>query len=194
MKNKKYFYGLLVLVLLLCAGIGFAAVTSTLTINGTASTATDSELANNLKVNFTDKKDYAAANGEKHAATAIIDNVITGTITATGFSAIGQTAKVVFEISNSSEEFNVTVGASIVYGKGKIGTKDANFEDYFSVKQYFVSANDIDAAYLLTSGNTTIDINSNAKAYIVFEVSLIKLPTSQLKNASFTVNLTATAK
>ena len=194
MKNKKYFYGLLVLVLLLCAGIGFAAVTSTLTINGTASTATDSELANNLKVNFTDKKDYAAAAGEKHAATAIIDNVITGTITATGFSAIGQTAKVVFEISNSSEEFNVTVGASIVYGKGKIGTKDANFNDYFSVKQYFVSANDIDAAYLLTSGNTTIDINSNAKAYIVFEVSLIKLPTSQLKNASFTVNLTATAK
>lgn len=194
MKNKKYFYGLLVLVLLLCAGIGFAAVTSTLTINGTASTATDSELANNLKVNFTDKKDYAAANGEKHAATAIIDNVITGTITATGFSAIGQTAKVVFEISNSSEEFNVTVGASIVYGKGKIGTKDANFNDYFSVKQYFVSANDIDAAYLLTSGNATIDINSNAKAYIVFEVSLIKLPTSQLKNASFTVNLTATAK
>lgn len=194
MKNKKYFYGLLVLVLLLCAGIGFAAVTSTLTINGTASTATDSELANNLKVNFTDKKDYAAAAGEKHAATAIIDNVITGTITATGFSAIGQTAKVVFEISNSSEEFNVTVGASIVYGKGKIGTKDANFNDYFSVKQYFVSANDIDAAYLLTSGNATIDINSNAKAYIVFEVSLIKLPTSQLKNASFTVNLTATAK
>ena len=194
MKNKKYFYGLLVLVLLLCSGIGFAAVTSTLTINGTASTGTDSELANNLKVNFTDKKDYAAANGEKHAATAIIDNVITGTITATGFSAIGQTAKVVFEISNSSEEFNVTVGASIVYGKGKIGTKDANFNDYFSVKQYFVSANDIDAAYLLTSGNATIDINSNAKAYIVLEVSLIKLPTSQLKNASFTVNLTATAK
>ena len=194
MKNKKYFYGLLVVLLLLCAGVGFAAVTSTLTINGTASTATDAELANNLKVNFTNKKDYAAAAGEKHAATATIDNVITGTITATGFSAVGQTAKVVFEISNLSEEFNVTVGASIVYGKGKIGTEDADFDDYFSVEQYFVSANDIDAAYLLTSGNATIDINSNAKAYIVLEVSLIQLPTSQLTNASFTVNLTATAK
>ena len=194
MKNKKYFYGLLVVLLLLCAGVGFAAVTSTLTINGTASTATDSELANNLKVNFTNKKDYAAAVGEKHAATTTIDNVITGTITATGFSAIGQTAKVVFEISNLSEEFNVTVGASIVYEKGKIGTEDADFEDYFEVEQYFVSANDIDAAYLLTSGNATIDINSNAKAYIVLEVSLIQLPTSQLTNASFTVNLTATAK
>lgn len=198
MKNKKYFYGLLVLVLLLCAGIGFAAVSQDLIINGTATSGDDKALAENLKVNFTNKKDYEAAVGEKHAATASIVDVTTGKITATGFSAKQQTAKVVFEITNNSVEFDVNVVAKIDYltgtiGKGTLEEKTADCDDYFLVKYYFVSADDIDAAYSLTSGDAEIEIKNSKKAYIVLEVSLEHLPISQLTEAGFTVTLTATA-
>lgn len=196
MKNKKYFYGLLVVLLLLCAGVGFAAVSSTLKITGTASTANDSDLAKNLNVYFSSEKDYAKdANGVAADAT-IESNTTEATITTSGFSAVGQKAKVVFQIKNDSSEFDVNVTAEIVYGKGKIGdgTQNVDFDQYFTVNKYFVTAANIDAAYNLTSGSDNIDIAHSEFKFIVVEVALSQLPASQITGAEFVINLVASAK
>ena len=54
MKNKKFLMGLFVIVALLCLGIGYAAVTKTLTINGTISTGeiTDNDIKHDFIVEF----------------------------------------------------------------------------------------------------------------------------------------------
>lgn len=195
MKNKKYFYGLLAVLLLLCAGVGFAFVSSTLTITGTASTASDSELAKNLNVYFSDKKDYAKDSNGVAADAEIETSKTEATITTSGFSAVGQKAKVVFKINNDSKEFNVNVTAAITYGAGTLNNGSSiEFKDYFTVKQYFVDAADIDAASNLTSGSNSIDIAKSGFKFIVVEIALDHLPVSQITGAEFVINLVASAK
>lgn len=196
MKNKKYFYGLLVALLLLCAGIGYAAISSTLTINGSASTASDEVLKNNLKVYFTEAKDFVDSGSIGIASDAEIsttDNKI-ATVEATGYYSVGQTTKVCLKISNESADFDATVSAAVTAGTGTLNGASVDFSDYFTMKQYFVSAASLDAAYALASGADTIDIASGSVAYIIVEITLKALPTNQLSAAEFTISLTATAK
>ena len=52
MKNKRTFVGLFVILALLCLGIGYAAISKTLTINGGVSTGEAEDLADNFIVYF----------------------------------------------------------------------------------------------------------------------------------------------
>ena len=52
MKNKRTFVGLFVILALLCLGIGYAAISKTLTINGGVATGETTDLYDNFIVYF----------------------------------------------------------------------------------------------------------------------------------------------
>lgn len=52
MKNKKFLTGLFVLLMILCLGIGYAAITDKLDFTGKVTTANDAELSENFIVKF----------------------------------------------------------------------------------------------------------------------------------------------
>ena len=52
MRNKRTFVGLFVILALLCLGIGYAAISKTLTINGGVGTGDSEDLQDNFIVYF----------------------------------------------------------------------------------------------------------------------------------------------
>lgn len=106
MKNKKFLMGLFVIVALLCLGIGYAAVTKTLTINGTISTGkiTDEDIEHDFIVEFYDtagkykvvKTPVNAENTDLTGSVAFEDE-LTATINVAGMKNVGD--KVVFTLT-----------------------------------------------------------------------------------------------
>ncbi len=93
MKNKK-----ILLIGLLLLGVGFAAVTTTLTINGTVNIKADQQGFKNKVVFKT-----VSLNETDISETAIIDNGKKFTFTTEALNGIGQTATVKYTIENTSQ-------------------------------------------------------------------------------------------
>lgn len=168
MKNRKSLLSVVLLVLVLVLGVGYAVVTSTgLTINGAAGTLTsDTEIAVSFKEvqSKTDAYVDAASVNGKSASFTVKD-----------LSRINDTAEIVYVIQNGEKDIAATLSKpSITVTKG-----NAEDDDYFEVTTEYADKGDTQA--LAAEGTTTLKVT----------VKLIKTPTSA-KTATITVGLTAT--
>lgn len=100
MKKRRTLIIALLLIAALALGIGYAAVTDTLTIGGNATVKPHQE---NLKVEFTDIKDQT-----KCTATIQTDKTV-ATFTTTQLVNGGDTASATFVVTNSSPEYSATI-------------------------------------------------------------------------------------
>lgn len=204
-KNRKFYVGLLIFVALLCMGIGYAAITGTLVINGTISTA-DADDLGNLGVYFTAAEDLtpatmAAKNTPALAGTstdfgATVISWSKGykeaTITVTEVSDATWTYSKFVIVSKEDSTNDVEIGytATITYS----GT-EVDINEYFTVSGYFAShTSELSIAnFDNTSMGTTTLSAGNACAFFV-RVAMVKVPPVALTGVEITITLTYNAK
>lgn len=165
MKNKKLFYGFIVLVALLCLGIGYAAVSKNLTINGKVNA--DAAGADALQVLFTSSKDTKCT-------TAIASDGQSATITTESLKAVGDKATAVITITNESQDLRAKITEHTA-----VAFTDAKYDKYFTLETTDPAGVILDAK----TGTTTITVT----------ITLKELPVTAITNAAFTVILKAEA-
>lgn len=166
MKKRRTLIIPLLLVAALTLGIGYAALSDVLDIQGTAEiSAGIAEEAFNQDVYFS-----AVAPGTGITASINPDNNDKATFTATGFSQVGDKVTVTYTIKNDSEHYAANVTPKLLQNSN---------ETYFKLTSDWASTMQTIAA----GGEKTITIT----------VELIKLPTAAdgLTTASFNIELTA---
>ena len=166
MKKRRTLIIPLLLVAALTLGIGYAALSDVLDIQGTAEiSAGIAEEAFNQDVYFS-----AVAPGTGITASINPDNNDKATFTATGFSQVGDTVSVTYTIKNDSEHYAANVTPELIQNSNAA---------YFNITSDWASTMQTIAA----GGEKTITIT----------VELIKLPTAAdgLTTASFNIELTA---
>lgn len=165
MKNKKLFYGFIVLVALLCLGIGYAAVSKNLTINGKVNA--DAAGADALQVEFT-------AHDDTKCTTAIASDGQSATITTESLKAVGDKAIAVITITNKSQDLRAKITEDTA-----VAFTDAKYDKYFTLETTNPNGVILDAK----TGTTTITVT----------ITLKELPVTAISNAAFTVILKAEA-
>lgn len=166
MKKRRTLIISLLLVAALSLGIGYAALSDVLDIQGTAEiSAGIAEEAFNQDVYFS-----AVNPGSGITASINPDNNDKATFTATGFSQVGDKVSVTYTIKNDSEHYAAAVTPKLLQNSN---------EDYFGISSDWSSA--------------TQTIAAGAEKTITITVELIKLPTVSdgLTTASFNIELTA---
>ena len=186
MKNKKYLVSLFVLVALLCLGIGYAAVSKDLTINGSASmTETDSnpdddktaeditkeELEKNFKIHFEKNVNFTGTCTGDDTATVTGSTAgdLTANITVTGLNIYGSVATITFNVKNDSEDLKA------VFEEVKITNTNSK---YFNVT---------------TDWTPTVTINAQGEMTITVTIEVIK-SAIVAQEATFTITLFAEAE
>ena len=102
MKQKRIFTTLILVVVLLCLNIVYAAITSqTLTINGEVAAQAGNE---SVKVQFTESNVQADSKGTVSATPNTGDDYTTATLNVSGLTTEGDTATVVYTIENKSTD------------------------------------------------------------------------------------------
>lgn len=163
MKNKKSFLTLGLLTLILVLGVGYAVVSSVgLTIGGTASVAEST-----LNVSFNGETD---TDGVGTITATAGKDTLSGTISVTGLTAIGDKATATYTIQNKEVDLDAEISKlSIINDK----------EEFFKV----TTSVDTTATTVEAEGTNTVNVY----------VELIKLPIEDTDStANITVNLTAT--
>lgn len=175
-KTKSTFTALLVLAMLVL-GIGYAAATTTLRINGTLGATADND---NFKVKFTtstNQEPVVASESVEPAITTGVTSDTLATFSVTGFTCMGDSVVLEYVVKNESADLAASVTA----------TDLATFtnDEYFSVVSSFA-----DNSVVKTK---TIDAQSQDTLYVT--VTCIKTPIADVANATTTgiVELTATA-
>lgn len=176
MNGKKRITVIVIMVALLFIGIGYAAVSQQLNINGTAQTVDDNELAKNLNVYFNSYEDKSTSPLSARVTTALGSGVRTITLDTAGFAKAGDKAVVAIEVKNESAEYKVNIGAAI--------EKDPRFNVTCDFRTSNTAPSGSSTATGITVGNST---------YLFVTVELIKAPVTQITDAVFTITLTATA-
>lgn len=116
MKNRKTLIGIVLLIVVLLAGIAYAAITgTTLTINGSATASPD---ASNFTVKFTDTTSTAGDG----TTTATKKDDLTAEFTVSGLDAKDQTASATFEIENGSADLSAALNVETT------NSNETNFE------------------------------------------------------------------
>ena len=106
MKNKKTFVGIALLILVLVLGIGYAAISKNLTIDGSATvTATN----DNFKVAFTGE---TSVTGTDLATASATKGAIEGTLSVTGLKKAGDEVTAKYEVDNQSNGLNANLAVS----------------------------------------------------------------------------------
>ena len=165
MKKKRIYVTLALIIAILMLGVGYAAVTKELTINGTLNATVDNS---QFVVEFT-KADKAVN--------------LTGTPTTSGISATftvdgskmktkGNTASVEFTITNNTDE-SVNLSATL---------SAANIQQAADSK-FTVTATDLSSKTLAPGASTTTTVT----------VTLNETPIEAIANESVTIKYTATA-
>lgn len=166
MKKRRTFIISLLLVAALALGIGYAALSDVLDIQGTAEiSAGIAEEAFNQDVYFS-----AVVPGKGITASINQDNNDKATFTATGFTQVGDIVSVTYTIKNDSEHYAANVTPKLLQNSN---------EEYFKITSDWAS--------------TTKTIDANNEKTITIYVELVKLPTASegLTTASFNIELTA---
>lgn len=176
MNGKKRITVIVIMVALLFIGIGYAAVSQQLNINGTAQTVDDNELAKNLNVYFNSYEDKSTSPLSARVTPALGSGVRTITLDTAGFAKAGDKAVVAIEVKNGSAEYKVNIGAAI--------EKDSRFNVTCDFRTSNTAQSGSSTATGITVGNST---------YLFVTVELIKAPVTQITDAVFTITLTATA-
>ena len=176
MKQKRTFITLLLIVALLCLGIGYAAIASqTLTITGSAASTTNDD---NFLVRFAkEDESYVEPTKTGSASAKVTEAKVTNDTTASfkieGLTTAGETATITYTIENASP---ANISADI----------------------------DVDLAYNNTTWFTatvdkeTINLDQNGTATVAITVTLNDTPATDaeatLATDEFTVTLKADAK
>ena len=166
MKKRRTLIISLLLVAALALGIGYAALTDVLDIQGTAEiSAGIAEEAFNQDVYFSKVEP-----GSGMTASIVENNNDKGTFTATGFSQVGDKCSVTFTIKNDSEHYAANVTPKLLQNSN---------EEYFTVSSDWKS--------------TMQTIEAGGEKTITVTVELKKLPTAAegKTSASFNIELTA---
>lgn len=163
MKNRRSILIAAILVVVLCVGIGYAAVNDELTIGGTVRTSANNT-AFDEHIYLSDPTVLDEADGN---SAQIGDNNDSATFTCT-LTAKDQTARFRFTVNNTGD-LNAAVSAAI--------SEIANNNGYFEV------THDVGTSKTVNAGGT-LDVTVTVK--------LLRTP-AEAKEATFTVTLTATA-
>ncbi len=166
MKKRRTLIISLLLVAALTLGIGYAALSDVLDIQGTAEiSAGIAEEAFNQDVYFS-----AVTHSSGMTASINADNNDKGSFTATGFSQVGDKVTATFTIKNDSEHYAANVTPKLLQNSN---------DTFFAIS---------------SDWNTTMQtIAAGAEKTITVTVELIKLPTVDegMTTASFDIELTA---
>ncbi len=166
MKNRKFLYGLLIMILVVAIGIGYALTTQVLQINGQASAyaAQDSDFI----VEFSKAENVQLC--DKVAGAGLVGTLTTETLT---FANDKDTAIAEFTIKNSSKNLKAKITNN---GETKFTTADGYFE---------VTVTSLgDGVILDANGGETV---------VTVTVRLIKMPTQAISGKTFTVKFNADA-
>ena len=166
MKKRRTLIISLLLVATLALGIGYAALSDVLDIQGTAEiSANSAQEAFNQDVYFT-----KAEAGKGATASINPDNNDKGTFTATGFSQVGDEVSATYTIKNDSEHYAANVTPKLLQNSN---------EEFFAISSDWAS--------------TMQTIPAGAEKTITVTVRLVKLPTAAegLTTASFNIELKA---
>lgn len=166
MRNKRTVGVLLILVIVLALGVGYALEATNLTISGNAFSAA---LADNFIVRFKNADNAITVSDNRVTATRTDDTK--ATIKVTGLQKAGESATATYTIENASNGINADVKAAIV----------SSNTEYFSVTTEQGGIN--------TESDTSII--SGEENTITIKVTLIKTPIAD-QSADITVTLTAT--
>ena len=174
MKNKKFLIGVFVMVALLCLGVGYAAVTKTLKVTGTAQTVSTDELQNQIDAYFTSFQDTTTDTFKDRVKVTSDTNYSskpkTANFSVTGFQYVGDTATFTCTIYNASP-WTIEIDFDIINNQGfdEDGT-DTDFTKYFEV----------------TTSNHR-KIVAGGSSTITFSIKLIKVPETQ-KSLNFSIS------
>ena len=108
MKNKKTFVGIALLIVVLVLGIAYAAITDTLTIDGSAIAGV---VDANFKVAFTGNTEVT---NDAVAIAEAVDGEKTAELNVTGLKAAGETVTAKFEVDNTSNGLNADLAVAHV--------------------------------------------------------------------------------
>lgn len=205
MRNKKFLAGIVALILILCLGIGYAAVSRTLSINGT--TGIDPTAADDYAVWFTDYKLGA------NMTSATVDE-ISATFTTTVFTNASGYADVYFLVENQSVAYATNLNdITVEITDESDPTKDMSGYFDYTLSAYYKTdiesgrEQTIDEIQALDStAKTTVDYNSGSggfatdvplaqyggQALIYLKIEPEKLPVDAF-TAKFTITINADA-
>ena len=112
MKQKRIFTILVVVIVLLCLNIVYAAITSqTLTINGDLAASAGNE---NVNVEFIESEVQAGSKGNVVATPDTDGDFTVATLNVSGLTTEGDTATVVYTIENKASDVAATLNAPVV--------------------------------------------------------------------------------
>ena len=106
MKNKKTFVGLFVIIALLCLGIGYAAISKTLIIDGGVATGAAEDLADNFILYFTKVEvNTDSANGATVTANVNeAEKSLSTSFSIKNMNKVGSTVVLTYTVKNASED------------------------------------------------------------------------------------------
>ena len=106
MKNKRTFVGLFVILALLCLGIGYAAISKTLTINGGVATGEAKDLADNFILYFS-KVEVNTDSAKGATVTANVNEAeksLSTSFSIKNMNKVGSTVVLTYTVKNASED------------------------------------------------------------------------------------------
>ena len=126
MKNKRTFVGLFVILALLCLGIGYAAISKTLTINGGVATGEAKDLADNFILYFT-KVDIDTTLAEGTTVTANVNPAAESLSTIfkiENMNKVGSKVVLTYTVNNDSEDLYAN-GPTIYFNDNLVNANEA---------------------------------------------------------------------
>lgn len=164
MKNRKTLIVAVILVAVLCIGVGFATVNDTLKVEGSATVAANETEFDN-QISF---KSAEATTAPAKDTAVLSENNDTVTINCTSLVKKGDSATFTFVAQNTGD-LNAAVAVVL--------SEIANNEGYFSVEH--------------TAG-ANFDLNASGEKEFTVTITLLQTPAKE-KTATFTLSLTAEA-
>ena len=191
MKNRKFIVVAFVLVAALLVGVGYAALTDVLTINGNM--ATDPSTANadfDAKVYFANasvKSDTTGNNATANIVNTETDSRDTAVIECHAFKVAGQTVTAFLTIQNDHAEFDALITPKVLNEDGATLIVTSGTQDHDPVFSATWEWADASGQGLGTTDAKTVTANGGMQ-YILVTITLDETPTD-VHTASFTVTL-----
>lgn len=178
MKKRRTSIAAFLLLASLSLGVGYAALTDTLSVNGGAKGNVDNS---NLEVVFEETVKEATLCSLVVANDKVTANMTVDALDTKGQKGVGKLTVVNNTKNAVEDELDATLSTPQVV--------ETDAEDYFKVSAYWEDTSDL----VLEAARTGVEAGTNV---LVIEVELIKTPTdsANLPTATFTVTFTATTK
>lgn len=181
MKNKKFIFVIIFLLITLSIGIGYAAVTRTLTIGGNIQTGVINIYLGMKEAEGLDEYYDGVTFSEQISGSTSEVLYSTAQITVSDLLYIGDKAYVKIKIVNSSESTNIV--------KVSISIDEAPLSTYFSFRTTFGDYASANGESLFSSTLVeTYDLQMGDSIGCFVEVKLLKIPVEQ-KTGTFKVVL-----